>query len=138
MPCAPSLWQQKYNADFIEALRAAGGASAWVPTTTLYTGTDDFVQPQHGTNASGFLADERNVGVSNIELQLNCPLDSPALVGTHESLLWGQPLQVLIKDALIHDGPASIERIASWNSACSMLAAEGLSLPDVIGTTGML
>lgn len=50
--------------------------------------------------------------------------------------LWGAPLQALIKDALTHDGPASIERIPDWNDACSALAARGLGLPDVIGTTG--
>ncbi|KAK7182305.1 hypothetical protein DPSP01_002392 [Paraphaeosphaeria sporulosa] len=133
--CAPAVIQQKYNAKFIEHFRSVGGASAWVPTTTVYTGTDDVVQPQHGTNASALLGDDRDVGVLNVELQLHCPLLSPALVGTHESLLWGQPLQVLIKDALTHDGPASIERISDWNDACSMLAAEGLGVADVVGTT---
>ena len=133
--CAPSIWQQKYNSDFIKHFRAAGGASAWVPTTTVYTATDDVVQPQHGQNASAFLNDDRRVGVLNVEVQLHCPLLSPALVGTHESLLWGQPLQSLIKDALTHDGPASIERIPDWNDACSELAARGLGLQDVIATT---
>lgn len=84
------------------------------------------------------MADDRNVGVLNVELQEHCPLLSPALVGTHESSLWGEPLQVLIKDALTHDGPASIDRIPNWNDACSALAATGLGLEDVVGTEGML
>lgn len=89
--CAPAVWQQKYNSDFITHFRAAGGANAWVPTTTVYTGTDDVVQPQHGQNASALLGDDRNVGVLNVELQLHCPLLSPALVGTHESPVSSHP-----------------------------------------------
>jgi hypothetical protein len=61
---------------------------------------------------------------------------SPALVGTHESLLFSAPLQALLEDALTHDGPASIERIGNWNDACSKIAADGLSVEDVAGTEG--
>ncbi|ORY14495.1 hypothetical protein BCR34DRAFT_599050 [Clohesyomyces aquaticus] len=134
--CAPAVCQQKYDAKFIAKFRAVGGASAWVPTTTLYTATDDVVQLQHGANASAFLQDTRSVGVLNVELQLHCPLLSPALVGTHESLLWGAPLMALIEDALTHDGPASIDRIGNskWAEVCSKFTADELSFPDVVGT----
>ncbi|KAH7037025.1 uncharacterized protein B0I36DRAFT_282680 [Microdochium trichocladiopsis] len=135
LSCPPAVSQQLYNAKFIEAFRRVGGASAYVPTTTVYSATDDVVQPQSGANASAYLQDERGVGVLNVELQKVCPLASPALVGTHESSLWGAPLQALIKDALTHDGPADISRIPDWNAECSKIAADGLNLEDVIGTT---
>lgn len=110
-----------------EGFHGAGAVSAFVPTTTVYSGTDDVVQPQHEANVSAFLNDERDVGVHNVELQLECPLLPLALVGTHESALWGAPLQALIKDALTHDGPADIPRIENWNSECQKVVADSLT-----------
>lgn len=74
VPFPKSYYQQAYYSNFISALRADGGDSAYVPTTTVYSGFFDvIVQPQSGTGASAFLRDERGVGVSNNEVQLVCP-----------------------------------------------------------------
>ncbi|VUC37657.1 unnamed protein product [Clonostachys rosea] len=124
LPCAPSVHQQKWDSELIQTFRNAGGASAWAPTTVVWSATDDIVQPNHGTNASSFLQDTRNVGVTNVELQLACPLLSDCAT-----------LYALLKDALTHDGPASIQRISDFNTACSKIAADGLSVQDIIATT---
>ncbi|KAJ1336183.1 hypothetical protein MN608_02931 [Microdochium nivale] len=136
LSCTPSCNQQRYSSNFIKVFRRTG-ASAFVPTTTIFSATDEIVQPQHGTGASGYLRDDRGVGVLNVELQKVCPLASPALVNDHISPLWGAPLQALIRDALTHDGPADISRIPTWKSECSKLAADGLSLQNVIGTASI-
>ncbi|KXJ93619.1 hypothetical protein Micbo1qcDRAFT_220240 [Microdochium bolleyi] len=133
LSCTPSCNQQRYGSEFIKAFRRTG-ASAFVPTTTIFTATDEIVQPQSGSGASGFLQDERGVGVLNVELQRACPLASPALLNDHISPLWGAPLQALIKDALTHDGPADLARIPNWIAECSKLAADGLTLQDVVNT----
>ena len=77
LPCDAAILQQSLTSNFIATLNADSGNSAYVPTTTIYSAADDIVQPQSGINASGYILDERGVGVSNNEVQLLCP-DQPA------------------------------------------------------------
>ncbi|RAL65583.1 hypothetical protein DID88_005255 [Monilinia fructigena] len=62
--CVPSVLQQLYRSNFVNKLRSNNGDSAYVPTTTVYSLTDEIVQPQIGTAATGFLNDSRGVGVA--------------------------------------------------------------------------
>lgn len=93
-------------------LRSNGGDSAYVPTTTVYSLTDEIVQPQQGTGASGFIQDSGHISVSNTFLQGAC-LGGPAgLVCTHEGVLYNPVAYALIKDALTHDGPGNFDRVS--------------------------
>jgi hypothetical protein len=132
IPCPPAVIQQDYNSNYVARLRENGGDAAYVPTTTIYSGTDEIVEPQQGTGASAYL-----IGASNNYLQSICPGQPAGLYVTHEGVLYNAIAYALAVDALTHAGPGEISRIDTA-SVCQELAAPGLSLGDVIATEGML
>jgi len=60
--CTPAILQQKLHSNFIEALIKDDGNSAYVPTTAIFSATDEIVQPQSGDDAAGIVKDSRGVG----------------------------------------------------------------------------
>ena len=133
--CAPSIVQQDYNSQFVARLRENGGDSAYVPTTTVYSLTDEIVEPQDGTAASGFLNDARNIGVSNTFLQGSCAAQPAGLIFTHEGVMYNSVAYALVVDALQHDGPGNFQRV---EGQCADAAAPGISLSDVIVTESLI
>jgi len=135
-PCSPSIYQQEANANFIRTLNTDDGDSAYVPTTTLYSGVyDEIVEPQQGTGASAFLKDVRGVGVTNNEAQTVC---SGYLLGaggfnTHESMLANSLSYYLAVDALTNPGPGDINRL-NKDMVCGSLLPPGLTLTDLLAT----
>ncbi|KAG9193015.1 hypothetical protein G6011_03050 [Alternaria panax] len=137
-PCDPSVIQQEATSDFVRALRSGGGDSAYVPTTTFYSGFfDEIVQPQQGTGASAFINDARNVGVSNNEVQRVCAGQLGGSLYGHAGVLFHPLTYALIVDALQNDGPGSLKRI-DVKSVCNSYAAPGLDLDDVLATSGLI
>ncbi|QSZ34347.1 hypothetical protein DSL72_005938, partial [Monilinia vaccinii-corymbosi] len=131
IPCPPAIIQQDYESNFIKTLRSNNGSSAYVPTTTVYSLTDEVVQPQEGSAASGFLEDVRGVGTSNIFLQHAClGLPAGGIYG-HAGVMYNPVAYALVKDALLHDGPGSLDRV---RDQCMNIVAPGLGLLDVIDT----
>jgi len=135
LPCPPSVIQQEYSSNFVTRLRNNGGDSAYVPTTTIYSSTDEIVQPQSGTGASAFINDARNVGASNSEIQSVCNGKPAGVFATHEGVLYHPLAYALAVDALTHAGPGQTSRL-DLNSICNTLVSPGLSLADVIATEG--
>jgi hypothetical protein len=137
--CVPSFVQQTRGSKFIQTLRANGGDSAYVPTTTVFTQFDEIVQPQSGSEASAIIGDARGVGVTNNELQHICS-DRPAgRVYTHESSLVNPLSWALAQDALQNQGPGSVSRIQNLREdVCNSYLAPGLELHDFLGTEGFL
>ncbi|OMP84626.1 Lipase B [Diplodia seriata] len=138
-PCAPSVIQQQYTSRFVSTLRAAGGADAYVPTTSVFSGfLDEIVQPQSGPGASAFIGDERGVGTTNAETQVVCAGKGPAAgFYTHESMLVNPLTYELVVDALTHDGPGMIDRL-DLDRVCATALAPGLGLEDLLGTEAVL
>ncbi|KAF5637952.1 lipase B [Fusarium sp. NRRL 52700] len=130
----PSVVQQEAGSNFIKTLRSDGGDSGYVPTTSLYSSfLDEIVQPQEGTGASAYLLDERNVGVTNAEVQKVCAGKPGGSFYTHESMLMNPLSFALAKDALTHDGPGQISRL-DLGTVCASSLAPGLGLEDLLIT----
>ncbi|KAF3214076.1 hypothetical protein TWF191_009897 [Orbilia oligospora] len=107
---APAILHQWYWSKFIRTLRANGGDSAYVPTTSIYSSFyDEVVQPQIGDLASAYMKDERGVGVLNFDLQQRCPLTPAGVLHGHSGVLYNNVAWALTKDAIINGGTASIE-----------------------------
>jgi hypothetical protein len=137
-PCPPSVIQQEATSDFVAALRRNGGDSAYVPTTTFYSGFfDEVVEPQQGTIASAFMKDERGVGVSNNEVQRVCAGRPGGGFYGHATTLAHPLTYALIVDALVNEGPGSVNRI-DVGRVCDRIEAEGLDLDDFLATGGLI
>lgn len=130
---SPSVLQQKFTSDFITTLRSNGGDSAYVPTTSIYSGfIDEIVEPQSGELASAFIQDARGVGVSNNEVQVLCKGTEADALYTHEGTLYNPIGYALAIDALTHDGPGDFSRVGA--SACNTYLAQGLDEGDLVVT----
>lgn len=135
--CTPSIWQQSWEANFIQTLRADDGDSAYVPTTTVYSSFDEIVEPQSGANASGILFDARGVGVTNAHIQTVCAGGPAAGFYTHEGVLYNPLAWALAIDAITHPGPANLSRV-DLAKVCQRILPPALGLNDLFGTEGLL
>jgi hypothetical protein len=123
--CTPSIKQQDNSSKFISVFRSNGGDSAYVPTTTFYSATDEIVQPEIGTGASSYMLDARGVGVTNNQVQALCP--GTIQIVLHEGVLYNAVAWALIEDALTHDGPGNPSRLTNLPTLCTQLNASGLN-----------
>lgn len=131
--CEYSLWQQRPEANFIATLRNGGGSSAYVPTTSIMSLSDEFVPQVGGQSASGYILDARNEGVENVWLQNTCA----GLVGggayTHSGVMASNLAYQLALDALTNPGPGKVSRL-DLASACGNAVIPGMSISDVVDT----
>ncbi|KAJ6123711.1 hypothetical protein N7471_011028 [Penicillium samsonianum] len=130
--CSPAVQQQGYDTRFIRALRSEDGDSAFVPTTSVYSGNDFIVQPQSGGWASAALGDVRGVGVSNVQVQVACAGRAAGGSYSHSAMLANPLAYALFVDALVHDGPGKLERIG-LDAVCGESLAPGLDVEDFLG-----
>ncbi|KAF4766324.1 hypothetical protein N7455_005795 [Penicillium solitum] len=130
--CPPAVQQQGYDTRFIRALRGEDGDSAFVPTTSVYSGNDVIVQPQSGRWASAALGDVRGVGVSNVQVQVACAGRAAGGSYSHSAMLVNPLAYALFVDALVHDGPGRLERI-DLGAICGESIAPGLDVNDFLG-----
>ncbi|QDS74531.1 hypothetical protein FKW77_007541 [Venturia effusa] len=133
VPCPPAVLQQEYGSNFITRLRMNDGGSAYVPTTSIYSSTDEVVQPMAGRGASAYILDARKVGVSNNQIQTVCNGKAAGVFATHESVLCHPLTYALAVDALTHPGAGRPSRL-DLDKICDTLVGPGLSADDVIAT----
>jgi hypothetical protein len=130
----PAVLQQEAGSNFIKTLRSGGGDSAYVPTTSVFSGfIDEIVQPQSGPDASAIINDARRVGTSNSEAQAICKGRLGGSLYTHEGMLSSSLAFALAKDALTHSGPGQVSRL-DLESVCNSYLAPGLGLSDFLLT----
>jgi hypothetical protein len=130
----PSVLQQGSDSQLIKTLRSNGGDSAYVPTTSIFSGFfDEIVQPQTGKGASAYMLDARNIGVTNAEVQDICAGTPAGTLYTHEGVLYNPLAFALAKDAITHDGPGDLSRV-QLSEVCSTYQTSGLELEDLLIT----
>jgi len=139
VPCAPGPAQQINKSAFLKTLRRDGGDSAIVPTTVVYSATDESVQPEDGDErASSWIGNRNGVGATNARVQDVCRGKGPGGgTYTHSGVLMHPVTWALVQDALKHDGPGSIERI-DVETECRKVVADGLGVDDVLDTVMLL
>lgn len=119
--CSPSLWQQTADSAFTKATNSGQETFAGISYTSIYSHTDEFVQPALDDTGTSSLhtGDGR---ITNVAIQDVCPLDVASehiAVGTYDPVAYE-----LAMDALDHDGPADPDRIT--RSACGKLLMPGV------------
>jgi hypothetical protein len=118
--CAPALWQQTYDSQFIQALNSGRETFAGISYTDIATYTDDFVEPDLPGDSTVFLDGPGDI--TNVAIQDVCPL----AVADHLLVASTNPIAVaLALDAITAPGPANPARVD--RSVCGA----GLFAPDV-------
>jgi triacylglycerol esterase/lipase EstA (alpha/beta hydrolase family) len=98
--CKPAHWQMEQGAAFIAALNQGAETFAGVDVTSLYSRSDELVEPQT-PEATSALA-----GASNIAIQDVCP-GRPV---DHVGMMRDGAVYALVLDALTHAGAADAAR----------------------------
>ncbi len=108
-PCAPADWQQMDGSNFIQALNSHQETFAGVSYTEIYTRLDEIVRPPEG--AELHTGDGR---ITNVAIQDICPADPSEhfLIGLTDTVAFA-----LAIDALNHDGPTAVARVAEKGCA---------------------
>jgi len=114
-------------------MRANGGDSAYVPTTVIYSLTDEVVQPQSGDGASSPLKDDRGVGVTNVAVQEACPAQVAGSFYTHEGIAYNPLAYALARDAVLNEGTGQLSRL-NLTEICGNYLAPTLTLENFILT----
>jgi triacylglycerol lipase len=115
--CAPAAHQMRAGSMFLTSLNLAAEVPEGVSVTSIYSATDEFVQPATGPKATAALK-----GASNVMLQSICPT-RPV---DHGAILSDATTYALIVDALRSRGPADPTRVPS--SVCAQPSAPDVDL----------
>lgn len=126
--CTPSVWQQQSTSNFVAALQKRDLSKAVVPTTSIYSLTDEVVQLEFGPAPSSQLQ-----GAANFPYQQYCG----AKLLEHGQELYDGGVYAIVKDALTRGAPAQASAI-NFSSACQMASAPGLTPADVATLIGAL
>jgi hypothetical protein len=120
--CAPSFWQQRDVADFIQALNSYQEMFAGISYTVAYTRTDEIVFPNLSDQGSSALH-TGDGAIRNVAIQQVCPLDvsDHLAIGTYDPVAYA-----LAIDALSHPGPADPSRLAG-TGVCGKLFMPGVN-----------
>ncbi|HUP90971.1 MAG TPA: alpha/beta fold hydrolase [Solimonas sp.] len=112
--CKAAHWQMAPASDFLAALNREVETYPEVSTTSLYSLSDELVEPQFPVATSAL------AGASNIAVQDLCP-GRPV---DHVGMMRDGAVFALVMDALTHDGPADVARVDPL--ACADLLIPGI------------
>lgn len=106
--CAPALWQQTYHSRFTQAMNSYQETFPGISYTSIYTRTDQFVQPNLDDTGTSSLHGGGGQ-ITNVALQDVCPTDLTSehlAIGTYDPVAYAIAI-----DALTHRGPAKPARV---------------------------
>lgn len=113
--CVPALWQMRYGSRFLSALNAGEETPAGPSYTSIFTRTDEFVQPEVPAADSAALK-----GASNIAVQDVCP----GRFMEHTQGAYDAVVYAIVLDTLTHRGGSIASRIG--RDACTQTAMPGV------------
>jgi pimeloyl-ACP methyl ester carboxylesterase len=104
--CAPAVWQQSDDSEFIKALNSFQETFAGISYTEIYSHDDEIVTPNSDDTGSSSLH-TGDGQITNVAVQDVCPLDvaDHLMLGTQDLVAYD-----LAVDALEHAGPADPDR----------------------------
>ena len=105
--CAPAIWQQRSNANFIAALNSRQETFSGISHTVVYTHADEVLPPNLNSNGTSSLHTGGGA-ISNIAIQDVCPLDVADHIGVGS---YDNTAYAIAIDALTHQGPAAAARV---------------------------
>jgi triacylglycerol lipase len=115
--CVPALWQMRRESKFMAALNSGDETPGDVSYTTVYSMTDELVQPYSTADLKGG---------TNIKVQDVCP----ARIDEHFQMVSDAVVYAVVLDALTHSGPADVSRVD--RSVCRQLAMPGVTTVDLV------
>jgi triacylglycerol lipase len=115
--CVPALWQMRMESNFMGALNAGDETPGDVSYTSVYTITDELVQPFETANLDGG---------SNITVQDVCP----GRAVEHIEMVFDAATYAVVLDALTHPGPAELSRVD--RGACLQRTMPGVTAADLV------
>ncbi|MBI2169653.1 MAG: lipase [Actinobacteria bacterium] len=114
--CFESCWQMRPGSSYLTALNADDETPGEISYTSIYTLTDELVQPQAPVSTSAI------DGASNVLIQDLCP-GRPV---DHAFLMSDHAVHDVVIDALTNPGPASLSRIDPVK-ACAGVFFDGVN-----------
>ncbi len=119
--CAPSIWQQRPNANFIAAVNSYQETFPGISYTDIYTDTDEVVVPNIGPAASSALHGGGGE-ITNVAIQQVCPLDPTEHIGIG---IYDNTAFQIAMEALTHPGSGDPSLVPK--SVCSQLLLPGVN-----------
>jgi hypothetical protein len=115
--CSAANWQQRNDSNFIKALNSFQETFPGISYTSVYTHTDEIVQPNSDSNGSSSIHGGGGQ-ITNVATQEVCPLDpyEHLGIGTIDPVAYA-----LAVDALDHPGPADPSRVSHGALDCPPL-----------------
>jgi triacylglycerol lipase len=114
--CVAALWQMRMESKFMGALNAGDETPGDVSYTSVYTLTDELVQPYETADLEGG---------ANITVQDVCP----GRAVEHIEMVFDAAAYAVVLDALTHPGAADLSRVD--RSACLQRTMPGVTAADL-------
>ncbi|HJR89772.1 MAG TPA: hypothetical protein VJ782_06385 [Aeromicrobium sp.] len=121
--CRAAVYQQSSDSEFIRALNSRTETFAGISYTNIYSKFDEVVVPNSGPDNCVSCLTTGDGDIANIQTQELCPLD----ISDHVLIGVAAATYAVVVDALTHDGPAVLSRIA--RAECNRLLMPGVTDP---------